>query len=178
MAVDFMSGTGGSDSTDEDTSTTSSTTDETDTFDTSTDTFSVTTFGADTGTDDEDDDVEMVVDDTSDPDASSPAGGAGQTSAVSRFTGIDEEEVSEMSEEDQLATSQEASDDLLELVRSGELDPIEAVNVPTAMEALNQQAEEAGFGGEPIDVGGVQVHPAVLVGLLAAGYGGYRYISE
>ena len=150
----------------------------TDSFDTSTDTLGTTSLGTSTGSDDQEE--EYVVEDTSDPDDSSPAGGAGQTSATSRFTGIDGGTVSEMSEEEQLATTQEASDVLNDAVSNTELDPTEAQNVPTARENLNDQSEpnqsEGGLNTEVqtdendgMGTGTVVVAGAVLAVLLSGG---------
>jgi hypothetical protein len=117
------------------------------TFNTGRHTLGTTSLGTSTGSDDSGgsggggSDGGVVVEDTSDPDDSSPAGGAGQTSATSRFTGIDEDTVSEMSEEEQLATTQSASDALNDAVSNTDLSPTEAQNVPTARENLDAQSE-------------------------------------
>jgi hypothetical protein len=141
----------GDDSSDNDTSDSGGSVSTT-SFDTGSQALGTTSLGTSVGSDDSggSDDSEgsggggdggVVVEDTSDPDDSSPAGGAGQTTATSRFTGIDEDTVSEMSEEEQLATTQSASDALNDLVSNTDLSPTETQNVPTARKNLDDQGE-------------------------------------
>ncbi|MGB9987321.1 hypothetical protein [Salarchaeum japonicum] len=96
------------------------------TFETGSDTLGTTSLGTTTGTDDQDSslvdtgsgDTDIQVEDTSDPDDSSPAGGSGFTGGAARFLDVDEETVDDAIDQ----TSEQAVGDVVEDVANEQIE--------------------------------------------------------
>lgn len=123
----FESGGGGT------ASTATSGDDDSTTFDVSRQTFSTRTFGSATGDEDDHETIEVVRSDDSTT-SSSAAGGAGLTSAASRFTGISAGELAQGTREEQLTVTQAASDWLTQFNRDNPGAP--ATSIPDAVELI------------------------------------------
>lgn len=114
-------------------STSTSDDDDSTTFDVSRQTFSTRTFGTATGDEDDHETIEVVRSDDSTT-SSSAAGGAGLTSAASRFTGISAEELAQGTREEQLTVTQAASDWLTQFNRDAPGAP--ATSIPEAVDLI------------------------------------------
>ncbi|GAA0648793.1 hypothetical protein [Salarchaeum japonicum] len=158
------------------TTTTDESTDE-DTFQTGSDTLGTRSLGTTTGTGDQDsalvdtgeDDTDIVVEDTSDPDDSSPAGGSGLVGSASRFLDVDEETVSDAVDQ----TSEQAVGDVVEDVANEQIENSGGGVQPggdTTPDVEHPDNESPGLGGtfEAIDFGDPRTLVAAGVVLVLA----------